>query len=114
MTSSAFQSLPCNTEYITVATGIEDFSKMEDTCVSKWLNFIIIWLLGVAFSIDEMIKGFEGKHADNRHITYKREDDGFQADVLYQLTKSSCVLILHPKKILTEVCCLYICVSWFF
>ena len=51
-----------------------------------WLNFICktIWLLGVAFSVDEMTIGFQGHHADKMQITYKAEGDGFQADALCQ------------------------------
>jgi hypothetical protein len=49
-----------------------------------WMNFLfpLIWLLGVAFSIDEMTMGFQGRHADKKRITYKRAGDGFQADAL--------------------------------
>jgi len=51
-----------------------------------WLNFICssLWLLGLAFSVDEMTMRFKGKHADKRRITYKNEGDGFQADALCQ------------------------------
>ena len=50
------------------------------------MNFLfkMIWLLGVAFSIDEMTIGFQGHHADKLRITYKNEGDGFQADALCQ------------------------------
>ena len=49
-----------------------------------WMNFIfpVVWLLGKAFSIDEMTMGFQGKHVDKRRITYKNEGDGFQGDAL--------------------------------
>ena len=34
--------------------------------ILKWLNYIcpLIWLLGIAFSIDEMTMQFQGKHVD--------------------------------------------------
>ena len=50
----------------------------------QWLNFIMpfIWMLGFAFSIDEMTMGFKGRHQDKKRITYKAEGDGFQADAL--------------------------------
>ena len=52
----------------------------------KWINYLMpmVWLLGRAFSIDEMTMGFKGKHQDKRRITYKAEGDGFQADALCQ------------------------------
>ena len=52
----------------------------------QWMNVImpIAWLLGYAFSIDEMTMGFKGNHQDKRRITYKVEGDGFQADALCQ------------------------------
>ena len=46
--------------------------------------FPLIWMLGVAFSIDEMTMGFKGKHMDKKRITYKAEGDGFQGDALCQ------------------------------
>ena len=51
-----------------------------------WLNFIcpMVWLLGLAFSVDEMTMGFKGKYKDKLRITYKAEGDGFQADALCQ------------------------------
>ena len=54
--------------------------------IITWMNYIFptIWMLGVAFSIDEMTMGFKGKHADKRRITYKVEGDGFQGDALCQ------------------------------
>ena len=51
-----------------------------------WTNFLFkfIWLLGVAFSVNEMTIGFQGQHSDKLRITYKAEGDGFQADALFQ------------------------------
>ena len=52
----------------------------------KWMNklFPILWLLGLAVSIDEMTMRFKGKHADKLRVTYKNEGDGFQCDALCQ------------------------------
>ena len=50
------------------------------------MNFIfpVMWLLGKAFSIDEMMMGFQWKHhVDKRCITYKNEGDGFQGNALF-------------------------------
>ena len=54
--------------------------------IIKWMNYIfpVTWMLGIAFSIDEMTMGFKGKHVDKRRITYKAEGDGFQGDALCQ------------------------------
>ena len=54
--------------------------------IIKWLNIIcpLIWMLGVAFSIDEMTMRFKGRHEDKKRITYKAEGDGFQCDALCQ------------------------------
>lgn len=51
-----------------------------------WMNFLFktIWLLGVAFSIDEMTIGFQGHHRDKLKINYKAKGDGFQCDALCQ------------------------------
>ena len=51
-----------------------------------WMNFIFpaLWMLAVAFSVDEMTMGFKGQHTDKKRITYKAEGDGFQADALCQ------------------------------
>lgn len=46
--------------------------------------FPSIWLLALAFSVDEMTMGFKGHHADKKRITYKAEGDGFQCDALCQ------------------------------
>jgi hypothetical protein len=52
----------------------------------QWMNhlFPLMWLLGIAFSIDEMTMGFKGCHQDKKRITYKTEGDGFQADAFRQ------------------------------
>ena len=49
------------------------------TCI-----FHIIWILGVDFTIDEMIICFQGMSYDKRLIIYKSEGDGFQCDALFQ------------------------------
>ena len=51
----------------------------------KWMNFIfkLVWLVGIYCAIDEMTIGFQGMHADKKHITYKNKGDEFQADALY-------------------------------
>ena len=50
------------------------------------MNFILtlIWILGIAFGIDEMTIIFQGMHADKRRITYNNEGYGFQCDALCQ------------------------------
>ena len=40
------------------------------------------WRLGRDISGDEQMIGFQGRHADKFHITYKAEGDGFQCDTL--------------------------------
>eukprot|EP00547_Thalassionema_nitzschioides_P014673 CAMPEP_0194238244 /NCGR_PEP_ID=MMETSP0158-20130606/5025_1 /TAXON_ID=33649 /ORGANISM="Thalassionema nitzschioides, Strain L26-B" /LENGTH=863 /DNA_ID=CAMNT_0038972445 /DNA_START=101 /DNA_END=2689 /DNA_ORIENTATION=- len=49
-----------------------------------WMSFIfpLVWMLGVAISVDEMTMRFQGKHKDKKRITYKNEGDGFQCDAL--------------------------------
>ena len=46
--------------------------------------FPLIWMLGVAFYIDESTMWFKGCNADKMNITYKAEGDGFQADTICQ------------------------------
>ena len=62
------------------------FPNWKVCSILKWLNYTcpLIWLLGIAFSIDEMSMRFQGKHVDKRQITYKNEGDGFQANALRQ------------------------------
>lgn len=50
------------------------------------MNFIfpLIQILGVAFAIDEMTRGFQGMHADKKCIPYKNEGDRFQCNILCQ------------------------------
>ena len=49
-----------------------------------WMNFLFltIWLMGLAFSVNEMTMGFQGRHKDKQRITYKNEGGGFQCDAL--------------------------------
>ena len=50
------------------------------------MNYIfpLIWLLGVAISIDEMAVRYNGHHNDMKCIIYKAEGYGFQVDALFQ------------------------------
>ena len=51
-----------------------------------WINFIFptIWLLAVAFSVNEMTMAFKGQHRDKKRIIYKAEGGDFQVDALCQ------------------------------
>ena len=76
--------------------------------ILKSLNYIcpLIWLLGIAFSIDEMTMRFQGKRVDKIRITYKNEGDGFQADALCQdgFTYQICMINdPDPLKYIKEV-----------
>ena len=61
------------------------------------MNYIfpIAWLLGLNILIDKMTMGFQGRHQDKRHISYKAKDDGFQADTLAD--KITCYQIYMQK-----------------
>ena len=50
----------------------------------NWINRVgqVSWNLGMNLAVDEQTIGFQGRHVDKRHITYKNEGDGFQADAL--------------------------------
>ena len=45
-----------------------------------WLKLFLplVWLLGLAFSVDDMIMGFNFKHKDKLRIMYTNEGGGFQ------------------------------------
>ena len=43
---------------------------------------MLAWHLGHDISGNEQTIGFQGKHSDKLHITYKAEGDGFQCDAL--------------------------------
>ena len=49
-----------------------------------WLKLFLplVWLLRLAFSVDDMIMGFNFKHKDKLRIMYTNEGGGFQADTL--------------------------------
>ena len=51
-----------------------------------YMEFIspLIWMLGVAFSKDEMTMHFIGRHADKKRMTLKSKGDGLQPYSLFQ------------------------------
>ena len=77
------------------------------------MNYIFpaSWLLACAFSVDGMIMGFKGQHRDKRRITYKKEGDGFQANVLFQDEITYQVFMKNdhtPEKYLKKIYHLFI------
>jgi hypothetical protein len=76
------------------------------------------WLVGRVFACDEQTMGFQGKHVDKRRITYKKEGDGFQADVLAQDGWTHQVYLRNepaPKEYLRMgLCPLHARVLWLF
>ena len=69
--------------------------------ILQWINFInpLIWLLGIAFSIDEMTMRFKGKHQDKIIITYKTGSRMMLYVRMVSLSRSSCVTILRHQSI---------------
>ena len=45
--------------------------------------FILIWIIGVTFYIDEITMGFKGRHTYKIGMTYKAEGYGLQTDALF-------------------------------
>jgi hypothetical protein len=76
------------------------------------------WLVGRVFACDEQTIGFQGKHVDKRWITYKKEGDSFQADVLAQDGWTHQVYLRNepaPKEYLRMgLCPLHARVLWLF
>ena len=58
--------------------------KVKPLLMSMEFIFPLIWMLGVAFSIDEMTRHFKGHHTDKRRITYKEKGDGLQTYAICQ------------------------------
>ena len=46
--------------------------------------FLLIWMLGVTFSMDEMNMHFKGQHVDIIRMMDKSEGDGLQIDSIFQ------------------------------
>ena len=85
----------------------------------KWMNkiFPMVWMVGLALSIDNMMMRFKGKHADKLRVTYKNEGDGFQCDALCD--DGYCYQFYFrndpaPAQFLQQCCDLFILVSWRF
>ena len=54
--------------------------------IFKWMDSIFreVLMLGITYSVKEMIMRFQGLHKDKIIITYKRKGDGFQCNALCQ------------------------------
>ena len=58
------------------------------------------WWLGHDISGDEQTIGFQGRHSDKLHTTYKAEGDGFQCDALCESGFHGCFtfeISRHPE-----------------
>ena len=62
---------------------------------------MLAWCLGCDISGDEQTIGFQGKHTDKLHITYKAEGDGFQCDALCE-SGFTWTLYFHNQLALTK------------
>ena len=64
--------------------------------------FPLIWMLGVAFSIDEMNMCFKGHHVDKKTMMYKSKGYGLQTYGIFRKDthiKYSCAMIIRQKHI---------------
>ena len=67
--------------------GAKPRSTHPNWKVQEFLHYILAvsiaaWDCGIMISVDEQAIGFQGRHPDKLHITYKAEGDGFQCDAL--------------------------------
>ena len=62
----------------------EEFPNWKIRPFINWLNYQCprACKLGCSVAVDKMTMSFKGHHRDKICITYKAEDDGFQADAL--------------------------------
>ena len=56
--------------------------KVDPLLVHTQVISMRVWRLGRDISGDEQMLGFQGRHADKLHITYKAEGDSFQCDAI--------------------------------
>ena len=72
-------------------------------------TFILIWMLGFTFYMNEMIVNFKGHHAEKIRMTYKSEGYGLHTDAIFfkkdTHTKYLCEIILCQKHIDLKGCC---------
>ena len=47
-------------------------------------TFILIWMLGFTFYMNEMTVNFKGHHAEKIRMTYKSEGYGLHTDAIFQ------------------------------
>ena len=92
---------------------IQDLTKKVSCCkehptfkVAPFLHHVqevsmLAWCLGHDISGDEQTIGFQGKHTDKLHITYKAEGDGFQCDALCE-SGFTWTLYFHNQLALTK------------
>ena len=69
--------------------------------------FPLIWILGVAFYIDEMTMHFKVLHADKQILAYISEGDELQTYYLChkgEIYQYLCAIIIHQKHFDKKIC----------
>ena len=72
--------------------------KVDPLLVHTQVISMWVWRLGRDISGDKQMLGFQGRHADKLHITYKAEEDGFQCDTICDTGYNMDIVLQEPAS----------------